>query len=315
MNNIKRTLALILSVNILCSLSINAQDPEAFNVEEPIIIAPLFDYPSAPEELTDLTVRSNWLMEHFWDKMDFKSSDPVDQNALNDAFSVYTSAMLYADKDKVMKSIGDMTNKLKQSPLKALQFAKAAEENMYGGRAIMWCDETYIPFLKTVISVKGLPESRIAKYKGQLETLEKNAIGKKFPKLRLTVPGKRHKEFVADTEYTIVEIGNPDCDDCRFSKIKLEMASDINRMVEDGQLKILFLVADAVPEDETMLLDLLSEYPANWVTGISYGADDILDIRQTPTFYVLGKGGVILAKNLDVTGAVDKIREFDEKKK
>lgn len=289
----------------------SAQNEEAAGQtpDGPIVIESLFEYPTAPEELTLLREKSDWLMDHFWDNMNFTSNATVDQNALNDAFGIYTSAMMHASRDKALASVNALVGKTKHSPALTLQMAKAAEECMYGPRAVMWCDETYIPFLKAVAGAKNIPESRKAKYASQLSVLQKNAVGQKFPKLHLTLPNRRRAEFTPKAEITIVEIGNPDCDDCRFAKMKLEMASDLQQLLADGKLQIAFIVADAVPEDQSEILEMLSAYPETWTTGISYGADDLLDLRQTPTFYVLGKKGEILAKNLDVSAAVEKVRE------
>ncbi|MDE6330024.1 MAG: DUF5106 domain-containing protein [Muribaculaceae bacterium] len=280
---------------------------------ELIYVAPLFEYPIAPEELPDLQTKSDWLMEHFWDSFNFKSTTNVDQNALNDAFGVYSAAMMYASRAKALASVENIVKSIKGNPAMTLQFAKAAEEAFYGPRAIGWSDEVYIPFLKAVIADKKLSDTRKARYVAQYDNIKANAIGAKFPKLRMTLRDGRHQDFQPSTDYTIVEIGNPDCDDCRFARMKLEMASDLKTMVEEKRLTISFIVADAVPEEESDILTLLSDYPAAWITGISYGADDKLDIRQTPTFYVLGKKGEILAKNLDVAGAVDMIRSITGK--
>ncbi|MDE5869058.1 MAG: DUF5106 domain-containing protein, partial [Muribaculaceae bacterium] len=97
-----------------------------------IYIEPLFTYPVAPEDIVSLGDKSNWLMQHFWDSFDFKSKKAVDQNALNDAFSVYSHPMIWADKDVVLKSTDNLINNISKNPVLMLQFTKAAEENLYG---------------------------------------------------------------------------------------------------------------------------------------------------------------------------------------
>ena len=275
---------------------------------EPIYIEPLFEYPVAPEELPDLQSKTDYLMEHFWDAMDFSKDTPVDQNALNDAFGVYAQSMPYASKDAVMKSITTLLKRYHGNSTLTLQFAKAAEEALYGNRAYFWSDEVYLPFLKEIVGNKKIPELRKARYAAQLELVKRNSIGAKFPRLRITCRDGRQKDYRPECEYTIVEFGNPGCEDCRFSKTKLSMASDLQELVEEGKLEILFLVADAVPEEQEEILRQFAGYPASWQTAISYGADDIFDIRRTPSFFVLGKDGKIIAKNLDVTDAVECVR-------
>jgi len=90
--------------------------PTRLNAEV-IEIEPLFEYPVAPEEIISLSDKSNWLMQHFWDNMDFKKKDAVNQSALNDAFRVFTLPMQWADKtevDKATAAIADKEKRLKE---------------------------------------------------------------------------------------------------------------------------------------------------------------------------------------------------------
>lgn len=297
---------------LIVALGIAVEGATAF-AAEPIYIDPLFEYPVAPEELPDLQSKTDYLMQHFWDAMDFNNPASVNQAALNHAFGVYTQAMPYADRDEVLKSVAALTKKIRGNAGLTLQFAKAAEESLYGNRATLWSDEVYIPFLREVISNKSISASRKARYQNQYELLKNTALGMKFPKLRVTLRNGRQMDYQPKCQFTLLEIGNPDCDDCRFARMKIDMASDLQDMLAAGELEILFLVADAMPEDQPELLKLFENYPENWTPAISYGADDKLDIRRVPSFYLLDKDGKILAKNLDVTEAVSALRDAKEK--
>lgn len=298
-----------------CSLALTAViSPIQVSAQEPIVIAPLFEYPSAPDDIDGLTERSDYLMEHFWDSFDFSDPAAVDQNALNDAFNVYATAMRFAEKGNAIASVEKLVKKLKGNQVKLLQFTKSAEETLYGPRAVIWSDEVYVPFIKALTEDKKIPDIRKQRYAMQLELLNRNKIGKKFLYPRLTMRDGRHADFAPKAPLTLIEFGNPDCDDCQFSKIRLEMAADIVEMVENKELDIVFIVADAVPEDQPEILAAFKDYPKSWSAGICYGGDDIYDIRNTPSFYLLDKDGKILAKNIDVGRAVERIREISSKK-
>lgn len=288
--------------------------PAASQNSEPIYIAPLFEYPVAPDDLPDLQSRSDYLMTHFWDSLDFRTPRPVDQNALNDAFRAYMGPAPYASRAAVLASVEEVVKNLKGNSALTLQFAKAAEENLYGRRASFWSDEVYIPFLRAALADKKIPEVRKLRYSEQLKIIQSNAIGKKFPKLRMTLRDGRHHDFTAKAPYTIVEFGNPDCEDCQFAKMKLEMASDLSDWVAAKEVEVVFIVPDAVPEDQASILELFKDYPEAWTVGISYGADDIFDLRATPDFYVLSRNGRIEGKNLDASGALERLRTLKEAK-
>lgn len=302
-------------IAIMLSAGPSSADDEMASQEpltDRIYIDPLFEYPVAPEDLPDLQSRSEYVMTHFWDNMDFKSKSTVDQNALNDAFSTYTSTLPYTTKNAALASINNLIKNLKGNPTLLYQFTRAAEESLYGPRADFWSDEGYLPFLKAVVGEKKLPEARKARYVRQLKLLEQNSMGKKFPELRLTLRDGKHKVFKPERSYTLIEFGNPECEDCRFAKTKLSMASDLEELAKSGNLDILFIVADAIPEEQEEILSGFQNYPSFWTPAISYGADEIFDIRTTPSFYVLDKKGEIVGKNMDVNQGVDKIRELVE---
>ncbi|MDE6559602.1 MAG: DUF5106 domain-containing protein [Muribaculaceae bacterium] len=301
-----------LSLTLAISLGVGV---EAQSMSDQIVIPPLFEYPMAPESLPDLQTKSDWLMDHFWDSMDFTNPGSVNQSALNDAMNVYGAAAMYASKSKAKSSVENLVKNLKGNPTLMFQFAKGAEEVFYGPRAIAWIDELYIPFLKGVLSEKSISSDRKRRYEDLLIMLQKNALGAKFADLRLTLSNGRHKEFHPETPLTLIEFGNPDCDDCKFARMKLEMASDLMEMVDSKELQIAFIVADSMPEDEADVLNLLKEYPSTWTAGISYGGDDVYDIRHTPSFYIIDKKGTILEKNLDVSDAVNAIRALTSESK
>lgn len=281
--------------------------------QDPIVIEPLFEYPVAPDELDGLQERSDYLVGHFWEPFDFSRSMAVDQNALNDAFNVYVTTLRFAERSKALDSVDKLIKKLKDNPVLLLQFTKSAEESLYGPRAMLWSDEAYMPFLKAVVADKKLSDTRKQRYAMQLDLLKRNAIGAKFPAIRLTLRNGRHLDYVPKAPLTLMEFGNPDCDDCKFSRTKLDMAVDVADMIESKELDMVFIVADAVPEEQSEIIEAFSTLPETWTPGICYGGDDIFDLRVTPSFYIIDKDGRIIAKNLDVMQAVDRIREIRDK--
>ena len=108
--------------------------------QDVIEIQPLFEYPTAPEELNSLADKSDYLVEHFWDSMNFKNKTTVDQTALNHAFRVYTAPLRWANRDKALVSVNKLIESIQKNPALFIQFTKAAEENMYGPRAEVWVD-------------------------------------------------------------------------------------------------------------------------------------------------------------------------------
>lgn len=297
-----------MKIKTLCVILLFAGLLNNNSVYSQIIVEPLFEYPVAPDSEDDLSSRSSWLVTNFWSPMDLSSDRSVDQNALNHAFSVYSAAMQFADRGSVLKSVNTLLGNLKGKPTLMTQFVKAAEESLYGPRAAIWSDEVYLPFLRAYQSEPGISPLRKERYKRQLTLLSNTQPGCKAPSFRYRMRNGHYRDFKAETPYTLLEFGDPDCEDCSFAKLKLEMCTDIMDKVDDKQVRILFIVPDVSPDEESEVLSELQSYPESWTPSIGYGIDDIYDMRQTPSFYLLNSKGEIIVKNLDVTDTIDALR-------
>lgn len=281
-------------------LPFEAQDT-IFN-EQGVVIPPLFEYPTAPDDSPSLEARTNYLMDHFWDPMDFKNSKVVDQNALNHAFSVYTGAMPYADPEKVMASIKDLISKIKGNTGLTYQFARAAEENLYGPRADMWIDEVYIPFLENLMANKKLDSNKKSRYQEQLKILKSTQPGQTMPQFEYADRKGAKSQFKISKPYTLVEFGNPECEDCHLAQFRLQISGSVNDMISDGLLEVAFIIPE---EDAGDLLAKTESYPEKWTVGAA--AEDLfekLDLRATPAIYLIDGKGKIIAKNVGPETAI-----------
>lgn len=264
-----------------------------------LYIDPLFEYPVAPDEIISLADKSNWLMQHFWDKMDFKNKNAVNQSALNDAFKVYTLPMQWADKDEVDKATDKMIALLAKNPTLQLQFMKAAEECLYGPRAKVWIDEVYIKYIESFLKNKKVPDARKIRYRRQLQQLKNSLINSAPASFDFVTPTGNPGTYRPIGVFTIIEFGDPNCDDCRHSKLKMETDMRFTSLVDKGLVNVMFIVPDPIDGWQTQLGD----YPSNWIVGASESVSDILDLRTTPSFYVIDTDGKILAKNVTVDDA------------
>lgn len=266
-----------------------------------IVIDPLFEYVVAPEELEGLQAKTDYLMDHFWEPFDFKKSGAVDQNALNHAMSVYLQTMPYASEKKVKASVKNLIGNIKNNPVLTYQFTKAVEECLYSPRAEIWADEIYIDFLDNLVSNKKIGDSRKARYREQLNLLKNNAIGQTFPKISVKSLGSQPDGLDYDKELTLLEFTVPECNDCRFTNLKLDISSVINDLIEDGKIGVdIILLGDNYNPEMVSGL-----YPEKWNLGYSTDAYEKLDIRILPTFVLLDSNGKILAKNMTVEGAIN----------
>lgn len=266
---------------------------------QPVVNA-LFVYPVAPDELSGLQEKSDWLVEHFWDPFQTKKVKVVDQAALNHAFQVWATTMQFADPAKTLASVDRLIESLKKNPALTLQMTKAAEENLYGPAADFWIDDVYIRFLEGLMKQKKLKDIHKARYARQLQLLKASAPGEIAPSFSFTKPDGSAGEYFPSGNYTIIEFGDPFCSDCAMAKLRMDTDIALGDLVRAGKVNICFFSPD--PDNEWQ--QRLKDYPSAWTVGKADGVDEIYDIRLTPTFYIIGPDRKIKYKNITVNDAI-----------
>lgn len=280
---------------LAAGLAANAQD----SGKTVVVVEPLFEYPVAPEEIGDIQEKATWVVEHFWDQMDFKKA-PVDQSALNHAMSVYVTSFRWAPKTEAEKSINALMGKIEKNPTLLLQFVKAAEENLYGPRAELWSDEAYLPFLRAMVKNKKINALRRARYERQLKLIEASMVDHEAPAFEYKDVAGGAQMYRPDGRVTIIEFGDPGCSDCRMARLRMESNAALGDLVKADKVAIYFINVD--PE-EGWAAEVAS-YPHTWNIGAAEDIDEVYDLRNTPSMYVIGADRKIAAKNVGVDEAI-----------
>ena len=312
MNIIKTTL---LTAALICPVSVHlhAQDTATADSEPaPIVIEPLFEYPVAPDSLGTLQEKSTWVAERFWDGLAIGNRQSVDQNALNHAMGVFVELTRWSDSDAIVKTIDNLLQSLVANPTLSLQFTKAAEEKLYGPRAQYWSDELYLKFIDNLLKTKKIKKERTLRYRRHADLLRNSMTGGKPAEFDYTLPSGTTAHYRPDGVLTVIEFGDPDCDDCRFAKLKMETDVEFSELVDRGQVNVLFIITNKNEGWE----EKLSGFPTKWHTGANEEIDDLMDLRSTPSIYVIDEEGKIAAKNIPVTTAMSIIKaKVTEKEK
>ena len=265
-------------------------------------VDPLFEYPIAPEEITGFNEKCDWLANNFWNPLDLKAKEVVDQAKLNHAFKVYASTVQYANKDVVTTAVDKLMKNLQKNPILLYQMTKAAEETVYGPRAEFWIDELYARILSSALASKKFPATKRTRYEHQLKQLENSLIGSTPRQFEFVRPNGDPAQYFPMTTPTIIIFGDPDCAECRMGKLKMQSNVTFNKAVSDGKINVLFIVPDPDEGWEKKMAD----FPNNWTLGASETVADILDIREVPEIYVIDAQGKIVGKHIGTVEAMNK---------
>lgn len=260
-----------------------------------------FQYPQAPENLTTLSQRANYVVEHFWDKCNLKSAFSS-RDKMTKAFRDYITYMQFAAKDTTISSINNLIKTVQKTPQNMLTLGEIAEETLYGDSAMFWSDELYLYFANAVINTKKLSKAEKARYKHHSTVLTNSMVGSKLPNFTFTTPKGEKVEFDSVNAPAIILFFNDiECADCQLAKVRLATNINLNKLIDKGIIKIV-TIYPGEPSNEWKAE--VESYPNNWINGANENIYDMFDMRTSPTIYQLDDKHTIIAKNLNVEGII-----------
>lgn len=273
---------------------------------------PLFEYPMAPEEIEEFSEKCNWLAENFWNPLDIKAKEAVDQAKLNHAFQVYASTVQYADRQRVTAAVDRLLKNLQKNPMLLYQLSKAAEETIYGPRAEFWIDELYARILRAALANKKFPASKRARYEQQLRQLDATMIGNAPERFDFQRSNGDPAQFFPMSTPTIIVFGDPDCDECRMGKLRMQANVAFSKAVADGRINVLFII----PDPEEGWKEKVADFPKNWTVGASDTVADLYDLREVPEVYLINTEGKLVGKHIGILEAMNAaLRLVDQSEK
>lgn len=266
-----------------------------------------FPYPEVPESLTTLYDRSDYLIEHFWERCNLKSAFSY-RNKFKKAFTDYLGILPYANKDIINTSISKLIKEVKKQPQNMLTLGQIAEETLYSDSAVYWSDELYYHFAKAVTETKKIANEDKARFKYHAQVLSHSQIGMKAYDLPYTDESGNQcnlKDIVAP--FIILFINEYDCDDCMFAKARLSADIKTNQMLEDETLAIVSLTPGEADDDWKRAI---VSYPEKWHKAASPDVDSYFDLKMTPTIYVLNINHEIISKNITLNMLLNYIEKL-----
>lgn len=256
----------------------------------------LFAYPEPPEELVTLQERASYLVNHFWDRCNMQSAI-LNREAFKSAFMDYVSFLPYADASTVHESISRLISSYEKSPEHLLTLAELAEDAVYNGEADFTSDEVFLPFANAVVNNKKISKTKKARLAHEAKVVEQTQVGRTAPELKYTLrDGSTSQLSSTRGAHVLLFVNDPECDECRMTRIRLSADHNINQLLDEGLLRIVSIYPDSYSAEWAQEV---SGYNPRWIVGATADIDEIYDMRSTPTLYYLNPDGVILSKSLN----------------
>lgn len=259
-----------------------------------------FRLPEIPSILTSPEARADFLVNHYWDNVDFtKAINPNNKDVIEQAWVDYCDVLNYVPlitAQKVMKSTVAGINSNKQN----LNFiTDLAEKYLYNPNSPMRNEEFYIPVLEAMIESSLLSQTEKIAPKAKLQLAQKNRIGTQAADFTYTLAsGKQQTLYNTSAEYILVYFNNPGCHACLETIMQLKHAPIINQLIDKKQLTILSFYPD---EELAEWKKHYKDYPSQWINSYdntqTVQKKNLYDLKAIPTLYLLDRNKKVLLKD------------------
>lgn len=254
--------------------------------------------PEIPSTLTSTTDRAGYLIEHFWDNMDFSDGNYarnekfLEQNVVN-----FLSVMQMADINEQKKAIVAMYERSAVDSLSLQLVDELVETYLYGYDSPMYDEEMFLHFVDARLSSSLFDEDSKERDRMLRESILKNrkgAIATDFKFVTSDGGESTLRKAVAEADKSILIFYDPECEDCHRAIAEIKNSPILSTLN-------VIAVYDGVEAD--VWERGLRSMPKDWTVGMtneSVEESSSYDFPATPTIFLLGKDGIVLLKNTNV---------------
>lgn len=272
-------------------------DADSLAVEE-------LPFPDLPDSIKEPNERANYVVERFWNGMDFADTlRSLNRAFVEQNFSNFISFCPYADKDVMQSSVAKLLKDAEKMPRAYDLLMEVAEKYLYDPESPMLSEELYEVFLQESLKNPDLNAASRFRQQKQMEEVMKNRRGTIAADFEfVTREGSRRSlSSVKSKDKILLIFYDPDCDHCKQVISALRSDEKINNLLNSGDLTILAVYSGSEKE---MWKQGSSQLPQNWIVGYEPGTieeQDLYVLRASPTMYLLDSGRKVLAKDIPLS--------------
>lgn len=282
---------LISAIALLCSLSAGAGVP----FELPL--------PEVPSSLTVPAQRADYILDHFWDAMDWTDAalrhDSIflEMNLVN-----FFSVAPHATAEGVAGAFDQLVGRAAADPVTLLLISRLSHSYLGDPESPVRDDGAYGQMCRALLAALPADSPEAVYTAFQLDNLEKNPVGAVATDFAFIdrSGARRHllESLDADAR-TLLVFFDPDCHDCHALAAALRADAAVTAQIAAGTLQVVYISPyDSHPDLWQAYADTL---PQEWIVGYfpqeDVDFDDLYYIATIPSLYLLDRGGIVTARN------------------
>lgn len=273
------------------------------------------ELPAIPTEFREPAERAGYLVNHFWDNLDFASDKRLGQQGfLEQAFANFLSVMPIADVKDQESAVANLMDKVAVDKEAYKNIAGIAEKYLYEPESPVASDSIYELFLDKMLSQKVFDDIYKVRLSAQKEAVTRNREGLIASDFNYSTPSSSKTSLYATAvpgKYLMMIFYDPDCDHCREVMRSLTANAKVMTRIGSGDIKVLAVYSG---DDKELWEERIAEQPSDWIVGYEDGTmqdEGIYILRQMPTIYILDQNKRVVRKEVRPDEIINVLNEID----
>jgi hypothetical protein len=271
----------------------------------------LLKMPEIPITMTDNGERAAFLVQHFWDNLDFTDTlRSLNRGFMEQNFANYLSIFPIVQDEEALGNGVERALKAAASEPKAHKlFADIAYKYLYEPNSPMASDDYYKLFLNVLIADPSTDSAIRERYQFQMECINKNLPGSLAANFSyVDRDGRRGMLLTTDApRYLLLMFYDPDCEHCKATITHMLDDLHVNSFIESGDLVLLAVDAEG---DRELWNSTNMSMPQEW--RVAYDLSGIRDrntyvLRALPSLYLLDSSKHIVLKDAKPEAVINKV--------
>ena len=263
------------------------------------------EIPRPPAMITDPYAAGVWMLNHYWDDMDFADTVYIGKEVTEQTFANYLAMMIQAPITESRRAIAGFMERARANNEVHDYFAERMEFYLHEPNSPYRSEDLYISVLETVIAWDALDEVYKIRPRAQLETALKNRVGTTATDIPITLSsGRVVRLHQIDADYTMLYFIDIDCPICEQTTRDLMESEIVGQLVASGELRIVTVYPD---ENLSSWHSHQGDLPRDWTHGYdavrNISGERLYDLRARPSLYLLDRDKTVILKDIP-SGAI-----------
>lgn len=257
--------------------------------------------PDVPDVLTGAAERGDYIVEHFWDGLDFRDTlRSRDRRFMEPNFVGFISMLSGCSEKAQRAGVGELLSHAAVDSAALALVSDLAEHYLNEPNSPFRNEERYICFLEEYLSLPAVGEEARLRPAAQLAVAKKNRIGAIASDFRyVDRDGSRHTLHSMPGIRLLLIFYDPDCPHCSDILRQLHESRVLGQMISKHELEVLAIYTEG---DAALWNMTKAMMPSEWHVGMD--ADGILakgiySLPAMPVIYLLDGRKRVLLKDTD----------------